>query len=301
MRGAPIPQAADGSAERSATAATAILVTFGSADVVDSALASLPPGVRAIVVDNGSTDESAAIAERRGATVIRRSDNAGFGVANNIGVEAADTAYVLLLNPDAALRVGCLETLLAAAEAHPDAVLLVPTIVRDDGSRFEKWSTPITAPAFRPKPAGGGVRDIAFASGAVVLARRDRLLEIGGFDPAIFLYFEDDDLSRRVLDRGWRILHVTSAEAEHVGNVSTPPSPAMTRAKHAHLAWSELYVRRKHALPRYGLWRIVECAVKWAWAAARRDRFEQAKQRGLIKGTIAGLRGWDASAVGMPS
>jgi GT2 family glycosyltransferase len=279
------------------TNVTAILVTYNSAAVIGPALASLPVGTPAIVVDNASMDDSAAIAETGGATVLRLAENAGYGVANNAGTEAAATPYVILMNPDSRLRPGCLEALLTAAESEPEAALLVPTLVKADGGAFQKWSTSICAPAFRPRPDVGGVRDIAFASGAVVLARRDRLLTIGGFDPAIFLYFEDDDLSRRVLDRGWRILHVPAAVADHIGNTSTSPSLALTRMKHFHLAWSERHVRLKHGLPAFSRWRVAESAVKLMLARLRGDAGAQAKQRGLMEGTLAALRRAEAQDI----
>lgn len=284
--------------------ATVILVSYDSAAVIGEALASLPAGAPAIVVDNASRDASAAIAEAAGARVIRNASNIGYGAASNLGIESAATPYVLLMNPDAKLRPGCLDVLVAAAERRTDAGLLVPTILKADGERFEKWASPICAPAFRPAgPADADARDIAFASGAVVLARREAVRERGGFDPAIFLYFEDDDLSRRMLDRGWRILHVPAAVARHAGNASSPPSARMIEMKHWHLAWSERYVRRKHGLPTFSRWRVGECAAKLVLARVRRDQSEIAKQRGLLAGTMAALRGIAArdAVAGSPS
>jgi GT2 family glycosyltransferase len=278
--------------------ATAILVTFNSAAVIGSALASLPGGMPAIVVDNASTDDSGAIAERMGAKVIRRADNAGFGVANNEGWRAASTPWVLFLNPDARLREGALDALLAAAEAIPDADLLVPTILKADGSVFRKQSSKICDPVFRTR--GGlpaGLREISFASGAVILARRSRLEQLGGFDPEIFLYFEDDDLSRRVLDAGGRILHVEAAEVEHAGNTSTPPTPMLCYVRHWHLAWSERLVRGNHGLSRPGYWRVIESFAKMLLAQMRRDGMEEAKQLGLINGTMGQMRGLGAMDV----
>jgi GT2 family glycosyltransferase len=272
--------------------ATVILVTYNSAAVIGAALASLPADMPAIVVDNASADGSADIAEAAGATVIRRQANAGFGVANDDGWRAAATDWVLFLNPDARLREGAIDALLAAAETLSDADLLVPAVIKADGSRFRKHASPISDLALRPR--GGlpaGLREIAFASGAIVLARRSRLEALGGFDPDIFLYFEDDDLSRRVLDAGGRILLVEGAEADHVGNVSTPPSPALTYMKHWHMAWSERHVRHKHGLPAPGWWRVAESRVKLLWAQLRRDRMEEAKQLGLVDGTLAHMRG----------
>lgn len=278
-------------------AATAILVAFDSAAVIGRALASLPPGLPAIVVDNASRDDGAAIARAAGALVLRRQRNEGFGRANNEGLTAAETPFALLLNPDATLEPGCLEALIAVAERWPDATILVPTILKADGRRFEKWSSPISAPAFRPRPAAEDVRDIDFASGAVMLVRREAVLALRGFDPAIFLYFEDDDLSRRVLDAGHRILHVPAAAARHIGNVSSPASPRMTEMKHWHLAWSERRVRLKHRLPAWSRWRLMESAVKLAVARARGDAMEAAKQRGLLRGTRAALAGIQAQDI----
>jgi N-acetylglucosaminyl-diphospho-decaprenol L-rhamnosyltransferase len=275
---------------------TAIFVTYNSAAVIGAALASLPPGLPVIVVDNASGDDSASIAEAAGATVIRRPSNAGFGVANNDGMRAAATECVLLMNPDARLLTGCLETLLAVMRDRTDAAILAPT-VRTKGGISRKWSSPITAPAFRSGETRGGATPIGFASGAVFLARREVLLALGGFDEQLFMYFEDDDLSRRVLDAGHTILHVPAAEAEHTGNVSTPPSSALTYMKHWHLAWSERQVRRKFGLAAPGWWRIAESAAKLLWAQLRRDRMEEAKQLGLVNGTLGHIRGLKAQEV----
>jgi N-acetylglucosaminyl-diphospho-decaprenol L-rhamnosyltransferase len=278
--------------------ATAILVAYNSAAVIGSALASLPAGMPAIVVDNASTDESAAIAEKLGAAVIRRSDNAGFGAANNDGWRKASTPYVLFLNPDARLGSDALEALLAAAEAVPDADLLVPTILKADGSIFRKHSSPVCDPVFRPRGGlPGGIREISFASGAAILARRSRLDAVGGFDAEIFLYFEDDDLSRRVLQAGGRILHVESASAVHVGNTSSPPSLAMTYMKNWHRGWSERYVRRKSGFFAPGYWRVVEAFFKSLWAAAHYRYDEKAKQIGVMTGAIAHMKGRKAQDV----
>ncbi|MGL4242186.1 MAG: glycosyltransferase family 2 protein, partial [Beijerinckiaceae bacterium] len=283
-----------GGKEGAVLTVTAILVSFNSAAVIGAALASLPPGMPAIVVDNASSDDSAAIAEAAGATVIRNARNLGFGVANNIGMRAAATEWVLLLNPDATLQPGFMGAM--AAAATPETAVLVPAITTSKG-RFAKHHSVLTPAAFRPAEMAPGVRRIGFASGGVMLARRNALLDLGGFDEAIFLYFEDDDLSRRVLDAGRNILLVEAAEAMHAGNVSTPPSPDLTYLKHWHMAWSERHVRLKHGLTAPGYWRVAESSAKMLWAQIRRDGMEEAKQLGLINGTLGHMRGMRAQDV----
>jgi GT2 family glycosyltransferase len=276
--------------------ATAILVTFNSAAVLPAALASLPVGMTAIVVDNASRDGSAGIAEAAGAAVIRNAENLGFGRANNAGIRAAATDWVLLLNPDAALTPGFMDQMAAAAAAHPDAAILVPSITTSKG-RFAKHSSVLTPPGFRSSQIAPGLRSIGFASGGVMLARRSVLIDLGGFDENVFLYFEDDDLSRRILDAGRDILLVEGAEAAHTGNVSSPPSPGMAYVKHWHMAWSERHARLKYGLDAPGWWRVAESSVKFSLAWIRRDRMEAAKQMGLADGTRAHMRGEKAADV----
>jgi N-acetylglucosaminyl-diphospho-decaprenol L-rhamnosyltransferase len=276
--------------------ATAILITFNSAAVLPAALASLPAGMPAIVVDNASADTSAAIAEAAGATVIHNDTNLGFGAANNLGIRATTTEWVLLLNPDAALKPGFVDAMAAAVAAQPEAAILVPSITTSKG-RFTKHASLLTPPSFQPRQLAPGIRSIGFASGGVMLARRDVLLSLGGFDEALFLYFEDDDLSRRVLDAGHSILLVEAADAVHAGNVSTPPTPALTHMKHWHMAWSERHVRQKFGLAAPGWWRVAESVVKMLWAQPRRDRVETAKQLGLMNGTLGHMRGLKAMDV----
>ena len=74
---------------------------------------------RAIVVDNGSSDGSRAVAEARGATWLPLGENLGFPAAVNAGIAAGDAPLVALLNNDALPEAGWLAALVAALEADP--------------------------------------------------------------------------------------------------------------------------------------------------------------------------------------
>ena len=102
----------------SATDVTAIVVSFDSEQVLPACLAALAgEGVAAIVVDNASADTSADVAARSGARVLRNERNEGYGRANNQGIGAATTPFVLIVNPDLEIQAGAVAALLAAAEA----------------------------------------------------------------------------------------------------------------------------------------------------------------------------------------
>jgi len=79
-----------------------VLPCLNEAAALPWVLERLPPGVRAIVVDNGSTDDSAAVAARLGATVVR-CELKGYGAACHAGLEAAEADVVAVMDADASL------------------------------------------------------------------------------------------------------------------------------------------------------------------------------------------------------
>lgn len=279
-----------------ASAVTAVVVTHDSAHCLPACLAAVAAcGARALVVDNASRDGSAALAEDLGARVIRNARNEGYGRANNIGVRAAASDFVLIVNPDLVLEAGAVEALLAAAGRYPDAGLLAPRIQEADG-RFFFQPRSLLSP-YLHNPSGRLVLPegdccAPFLSGAALFCRRDLFLALGGFDEAIFLFYEDDDLCRRMADSGRALIHVHAARATHGRGRSSAPKPGRVFRSRWHQAWSRAYVSRKYGLPgpAPGMflvnalkaagacltfnWRLVEryggsAAGAWAWLTGR--------------------------------
>ena len=231
---------------------TAIVVAHDSAEVLPDCLAALArEGVPALVVDNASRDDTAAVAKRNGATVLRNARNEGYGRAANAGARAARTDYILILNPDLILQPGCAEALAAAVEAWDDAGLLAPRIVEEDGRFFFQPRSLLASYLTNPRgkrrsPEGDCCTP--FLSGACLMAERGFFLGLGGFDENIFLFYEDDDLCRRVADAGRALVHVHGAVAVHGrGKSSTPQTGRVFRSRW-HQAWSKAYVCRKYGL-----------------------------------------------------
>jgi N-acetylglucosaminyl-diphospho-decaprenol L-rhamnosyltransferase len=267
---------------------TAIIVIHDSAAVIAPCLASLArEGVSAIVVDNASTDDGAAIAERHGAVVLRQSQNQGYGRAMNIGMRAAATRYCLLTNPDLVFDPGSVAALIEAAGAYRDAALLAPRIIEPDGRMF--FQTRSLLAGFLTNEKGNpalpeGDCCAPFLSGACLLADRAIMLGEGGFDEAIFLFYEDDDLCRRISDKGHALVHVHRAVVRHARGQSAAPRPGRIFRARFHLAWSRLYVTRKWGLADHGGWFALPAALKLplAWLMRRPERVER------YAGTLAG-------------
>ncbi len=235
------------------SAVTAVVVTFESASVLPACLDALQRnGVGVVVVDNASLDDSAGIASGAGAFVLRNRQNQGYGRANNQGVMAATTPWVLIVNPDVVLAGDCVARLLEAAERYPDAAILAPRITEPDGRVFFQARS-LLAPAHLNRAKKGaatpeGDACAPFLSGACFMVRRELFLTHGGFDPEIFLFYEDDDLCRRLGTEGG-LIHVDAARAGHLRGQSSAPKKGGRFTTRWHLAWSHCHVARKWGLP----------------------------------------------------
>jgi N-acetylglucosaminyl-diphospho-decaprenol L-rhamnosyltransferase len=225
------------------------IVSWNSAAHVAAAVKSIPAGVPVVVVDNASTDGSAAIARSAGARVIEAGANLGFGPAcNRAAREGGPSETVLFLNPDAALVDGAatLSALLGALDADPAVAAVAPRLTGDGQELFQLRRLPslgsLAREAFlvdRLFPENPGYqrdryldrdRDAAFdveqPAAAALLVRRDAFETLGGFDPAFFpAWFEDVDFCARLLASGRRIRYVPEGRATHVGGVTMDALP----------------------------------------------------------------------------
>lgn len=283
-----------------AAAITAIVVSYDSAEVLPACLDALAgEGVPAIVVDNASGDDSRAIAEAKGARVIANARNEGYGRANNIGVAAAETPYVLIVNPDLELGQGAAAALLATAERYPDAGMLAPRIVEPSGRIFLQPRSLLSPPHLNragamPIPEGDAC--LPFLSGACLLIRRELFAALGGFDPAIFLFYEDDDLCRRVADSGSALVYVPGATVRHGRGRSSEPKPGRVFKARWHQAWSRAYVSRKYGLPNPAPGMFAVNAFKTMLASLTFRRSLVERYGGSAAGALAFLRGRSALA-----
>lgn len=274
---------------------TAVFVTHDSAGVIASSIASLADdGVSAIVIDNASKDPSVAIAEDAGAGVVALAQNTGFGRGMNLGLEKADTPLVLLVNPDLTFDPGAISALLAAAERYPEAAVFGPRIIEPDGRVFFS-NRSLLASDLRndigAKWTPEGDCCVPFLSGACWLVRRDVILEIGGFDPEIFLFYEDDDLCRRVMEGGHSLVHVHDAVVRHVRGGSSSPAPGRIFRSRFHLAWSRAYVAKKWGIEEKPWPRTIISGLKWLGAALTFDRKRMERHGGTVAGFLAFRRG----------
>jgi N-acetylglucosaminyl-diphospho-decaprenol L-rhamnosyltransferase len=269
---------------------TIVSVCYNSMAVLPSMLASVPHGVRVVVVDNASTDQAAlaALAMRPGVHLIHNDDNRGFGVACNIGAAAVATEFILFLNPDAELRPDALEALLDAMQRYPKASAMNPRITNADASPYFKRRS-VIMPGSEAMARGwpDADREVTVLTGAALLVRRADFEAVGGFDPAIFLYHEDDDLSRRLRAQCGPIMFIRGAEVRHLSGHSTARSPATAAFKAWHMGRSRVYAMRKHHRPLAFARSLVSGVVQCLSPMTLISRRKRAKAWAFLRGVIS--------------
>jgi GT2 family glycosyltransferase len=234
-----------------------VVVSFETRETLLEGLAALSAhggrGVEVVVVDNASSDGSAAAVRARHpeALVLANAANLGFARACNQGWRQSRAPLVLFLNPDATLGPGALDVLAALVEARPQVGLAGPRTRSPDGAIQVSTGPDLSlAGEWRQRRLVRGVarRDpLALAeaerrhdhehepdwlSGACLMARREALEAVGGFDERFFLYQEDADLCRRVRAAGWRVVFTPAAEVRHALGRSMARAPGRSRLEY---------------------------------------------------------------------
>src|SRR2546426_2180712 len=275
----------------------AILVNYNAGDELRRALQSIVDELHelpweGIVIDNNSTDGSPdAVAEfAPQVSLERNAANVGFARGVNQGLAATTAPLVLIMNPDCRLVAGAIATLRAELAQTEHCALVGPRILNADGSiqgsargdpdiftglfgrtgalgRVLPW-LPVSR---RHGSSGAGIRSrhesvvVDWLSGACMLARRDALEKVNGFDERYFLYWEDADLCRRLRGVGYHVRYVPGAKAIHrVGHSSRNSRAPAMRAFHqsAYLYYSTHVAPRPHQ-PKRWLARALLAARCW--------------------------------------
>ena len=210
----------------------AVVPHWNRRDLLESLLRSLREQTVAfdqiIVADNGSKDDSADLAERAGARVLRLGRNLGFAAAVNRGIEAARTDWVAILNNDMTLAPDWRAVLIDAAERDGASFATgkilsaaIPAMIDGTFDEISRGACACRCGAGKPdSPFWNQPRTIRFASMTAAIFRRSLFDEIGGLDETFGSYLEDVDFGLRCALAQKRGLYFPAAVAWHRGSAT---------------------------------------------------------------------------------
>ncbi len=245
----------DEAREASPSIAVVVLTWNSRADTLaclERIAPQLEHGDLLVVADNGSVDgtEDAVRAAHREAIVVQNGENLGFAGGVNTGLRIAlarGVEWCLVLNADTEAPHGFLARLRsAAASAPPQVAALQPLLVaadqpdRIDSAGLAPRALPGARDRFAGEPAravAGSPRPIFGACGAAALLRSEALAEVGLYDDALFVLFEDVDLAFRLRAHGHEALLLPDVLLPHRRGVSAAAGRKASVARARRRTW----------------------------------------------------------------
>lgn len=278
---------------------SALIVTHNAASDIDRCLDSLiatraSHEIEIVVVDNASEDDTVARVAARGdgIRVDALGENLGFGAANNRAAARANGDSLLLINADAWLAPDALGPMVETLGSDPRLGLVAPRLLNPDGSLQTTWAPTsgvigeaiqrlrnrLEGRPFNHRLLPALLRPLTGAgwySAACLLLRRSAFESVDGFDERYFLYFEDVDLCRRLLEAGWRMAQSRESTVFHRRGASRDPDRHEVRYRASQLAyyrearprWEQRVLERKlrrrlRAMPRGGTRSALEALLE---------------------------------------
>jgi mycofactocin system glycosyltransferase len=200
---------------------TFVIPVCDGGEALTRLVGGLVAGGAVIVVDDGSGDGSPQRARAAGARVISNPGPPGPAAARNAGLAAAKTGLVAFLDADCLSPGDWAASLAPILEEDPELAIVAPRVRGLPGAgaiaRYETGYSPLDQGA-EPSLVGPG-RRVGFVPSAALLARREALLAVGGFDHRLRVG-EDVDLVWRLIEAGWRVRYAPEAEVFHLPRTS---------------------------------------------------------------------------------
>ena len=220
-----------------------VIVTLKSEKVIHQCIKSLNQNIPIIVVEHSDNKKLKEDLEKRynNLKCILAKSNLGMGSGNNIGLKAANTDYVLLLNPDVLLEDNTIEELFLASQNLANFSMLAPLEKNFNNYGF-----------LNKKKSNKNLEDapfeVDFIDGFAMLINKKKFKEIDYFDENFFMYLENNDLCKRSRDKGDLIYIVPKSKINHLAAkaVDKKYEDEVEFSRNWHWIWSKFYFNKKH-------------------------------------------------------
>ena len=215
---------------------TIIIVTFNSAEIIADCLKSFDINKYDVfVIDNNSSDKTVEIVKNSFELVkiIENHKNMGFGRANNIGLNQAQTQFALILNPDAQIRDIDIETCLKHLKNNSQIALASPyTLNEENFDNAEKYKN-------------DEIIFCNFVVGGIMFMNLENVRKFGFFDEQFFMFAEDSEICDKSILNGFKNAIFNDAFALHIGGKSSTKTLKTIYRRFWHLGWSKTKYKQK--------------------------------------------------------
>ena len=221
-----------------------IIVSFKSDLVLKRCLKSIDKNINVILIDNSNNLNFKKEIERNYKNVrCVLSNNIGMGAGNNLGLKIVKTDYAFILNPDVELKKDTIKEILNAIKIIGSFAIIAPI---SDKKKYPNYHLFKDTDYNEKKPFL--VKSVDGFAMFLNLKKLKKFKNFNFFDENFFLYLENEDLCKRLIQFGENIFIVPKSKITHLGGKAVNPKYKIEieLSRNWHWMWSKFYYHKKH-------------------------------------------------------
>ena len=222
-----------------------IIVSYRSEHVIENCINSIDSEIEIIVIDNSNNDELKKKIESKYQNVrcILSKENLGMGAGNNLGIKNVNKDFVLILNPDVTLESDSLKEIFAVSSEIDNFGIIAPISSKHEYPNYvlKKGQDFNPDKPFKVKSVDGYAM-------LLNLKQLKRIDNFNFFDENFFLYLENEDLCKRLIEKNEDIYIIPKSKINHLGGKAVDPKykKEIEYLRNWHWMWSKFYFNKKH-------------------------------------------------------
>ena len=271
-----------------------IIVSYKSDHVIENCINSIESEIEIVVVDNSNNNKFKDRIETKYKNVkcILSKENLGMGGGNNLGIKNVKKDFALILNPDVALENNSMNEIMVASKEIHDFGIIAPISSKDEYPNYILKKNHDFDP---DKPF-----KVKSVDGYAMLLNLKKLKKIDNFnffDENFFLYLENEDLCKRLLEKNENIYIVPKSKIHHLGGKAVDPKykNEIEYLRNWHWMWSKFYFNKKH----YGFFiaflkvskNLISAKLRFLYYMMTLNRFKRKIYQMRLLGLISSMRG----------
>tara|TARA_B100001057_G_scaffold6412_1_gene5836 strand:+ start:10 stop:882 length:873 start_codon:yes stop_codon:yes gene_type:complete len=222
-----------------------IIVSYKSDHVIENCITSIDSEIEIVVIDNSNNDKFKDRIETKYKNVkcILSKENLGMGGGNNLGIKNVNKDFALILNPDVALEDNSMNEIIVASKEIDNFGIIAPISSKDEYPNYilkKDYNFDSNKP-FKVKSVDGYAM-------LLNLKKLKKLENFDFFDENFFLYLENEDLCKRLIEKNEDIYIVPKSKIHHLGGKAVDPKykNEIEYLRNWHWMWSKFYFNKKH-------------------------------------------------------
>ena len=217
------------------------IVSFKSQKVLFDCLKSIKYIKNIIIFDNSNDLETKKKIENIYPKIkfILSKSNIGYGCANNRIIKICKSKYLFILNPDTILKKNCENELLKSIKLLKENFSIISPVANE--KNYGVYLK--TNKKYKKK----NLIKVDYVKGFAMLVNKKKIKNIGMFDNKIFLYLEEIDLCKRLIQNNHKIFLCKKAKILHKGAKSTDLGFEFEKCRNWHWMWSNFYFKKKYS------------------------------------------------------